>query len=207
MVVPGDPRIPGQNNPLEKAGTQSVAALSFGFLQQSMAAPSNSNKPALSAEQVHAIVARTVAKIAKNNKSKIRKSTKMPMTKAEKQHLRRMLHRSFTLVVVIVILIPLIVIALNCAYDKPFIPKSQGFCNDAVHLFTKYEVRKTLVKNYHMTMNNFEILVIDTATSYVVNATKSIDENLQKFCCKAVTFYNNTLGQHVKSFSELIAGL
>uniref|UniRef100_A0A7E4W7J6 PHB domain-containing protein n=1 Tax=Panagrellus redivivus TaxID=6233 RepID=A0A7E4W7J6_PANRE len=102
-------------------------------------------------------------------------------------------------------------IALNCAYDKPFIPKSQGFCNDAVHLFTKYELRKTIGKNFGLTVNNFQTLVIDTATPYVVNATKSIDENLQKYggeyYVKTVTFYNNTLGPHVQNLSELLSNL
>uniref|UniRef100_A0A7E4VK37 G_PROTEIN_RECEP_F1_2 domain-containing protein n=1 Tax=Panagrellus redivivus TaxID=6233 RepID=A0A7E4VK37_PANRE len=167
------------------------------------------------------VLAKAAAKFAKSEVERVENEIMTRMAKqnaikfmmisnAENAEFRRRFNEKFAVAALIVVLIPFIMIAFNCAYDKPFIPKSQGFCDDAVHLFTKYELRKTFRMNYRLTITNLRAFVIGSATSYFVDTFKSFSDNLQKYggnCYVKTNNNNETICPKLSNFSELISNV
>uniref|UniRef100_A0A7E4V625 PKcGMP_CC domain-containing protein n=1 Tax=Panagrellus redivivus TaxID=6233 RepID=A0A7E4V625_PANRE len=66
-----------------------------------------------------------------------------------------------------------ILMVLNCRFDKPWIPESEGFCSDLTYLVTKYEFRGTFGRNYDLSAGNF-IILIGTKCGVVLSYVESV---------------------------------
>uniref|UniRef100_A0A7E4ULY2 G_PROTEIN_RECEP_F1_2 domain-containing protein n=1 Tax=Panagrellus redivivus TaxID=6233 RepID=A0A7E4ULY2_PANRE len=72
-------------------------------------------------------------------------------------------------VAALVFMIPIVIAAINCGAQQPFIPESDAYCTDLRHLLNTYNTPKTMAANYRLAEKNFVLLIIDTITSPFIN--------------------------------------